>query len=161
MGTNDVNGVYIYDEGDEFSPVSEFENKGQRSISAAIGKLKDGIEALTGIKPSPWVNVTFASGWSQHPNTAQWGNVQYRTTAGAVELRGQIVPRAGYGVDETMFTLPVAARPEYTMQFPITNNSTAAAYAGIVIRADGRVQLSATGALNVNLGLVRFPQKGY
>jgi len=55
MGYINGNGIYIYDEADVVTPFSEFENKGQRSVSTAIDTVNTRIDNLADTSWTPYV----------------------------------------------------------------------------------------------------------
>jgi len=55
MGYVDGEGIYIYDETDAVTPFSEFENKGQRSVSAALTAVGERIASLADTSWTPYV----------------------------------------------------------------------------------------------------------
>jgi hypothetical protein len=108
-------------------------------------------------KVGPWTAVAFATGWGNNPSVESWGTTQWRRIGDQyVEMRGQIVPRTGYGLDETMFVLPAEARPPVKIQGTALENYGTPFLIAIRIDTDGTVRVNPRGALAINLAGFRF-----
>jgi hypothetical protein len=87
--------------------------------------------------PTPWQNVTFQNGWSNHG--APYSDVQYRRAADLVQVRG-----AGDGsLGVVAFTLPLGFRPPATFEM---NGITGTNHARVYVESDGEVIPQGSGS---------------
>lgn len=120
MGYQDANGVYIYEETDEVSPLSEFENMGQRSISVALTDQSARIDSLADTAWSAYTPTLI------NINKGATGVIvaEWRGDANSVDVRFS-VKLGGTG-------LSVATDPGFTLPTPaVAPLHPFAAYAGI------------------------------
>lgn len=106
--------------------------------------------------PTAWTNLTLTSGWTATGGV--WAPPAYRLNQlGEVEIRGQMIPRAGYTTSEVFATLPSGARPAQQIEFPAVNNGGASpALAGVVVTTGGAMTLTPAGTSNINFGYVHL-----
>jgi hypothetical protein len=108
-------------------------------------------------KVGAWTKVDFSSGWGNNTDVASWGNTEWRRIGDQyIELRGQIVPRSGYVLDETMFRLPTEARPPVRIQGTALENYGTPYLIAIRVDPDGTVRVNPTGTRAINLAGFRF-----
>jgi hypothetical protein len=108
-------------------------------------------------KVGPWTEVVFSTGWGNNPNVQDWGTTQWRRIGDQyVEMRGQIVPRSGYALDETMFRLPTEGRPPVRIQGTALENYGTPFLIAIRIDPDGTVRVNPRAAQAINLAGFRF-----
>jgi hypothetical protein len=108
-------------------------------------------------KVGPWTDVAFVTGWGNNTDVASWGTTQWRRIGDQyVEMRGQIVPRTGYALDETMFRLPTEGRPPVRIQGTALENYGTPYLIAIRVDPDGTVRVNPTGTRAINLAGFRF-----
>lgn len=87
--------------------------------------------------PTPWTNVTFKNGWSNHGSP--YGDIQYRRAADIVQVRG-----AGDGtLGVVAFTLPLGFRPNATVEMSGISGSN---HARVYVESDGDVIPQGSGS---------------
>lgn len=142
----DSQGVYIYDDTEDWSPQDDYQNLGQQSVSAQLANVRAEISDLELLVDSDWRHITtLGPDWvatSGHPP-------RVRKVGDRVDLFGALTLAAGGSVTN-MLTLP----PGYIPAGTYVNQ-----FIGTAVSKNGVAYTLYTASLNP--GIVRFHPSGY
>lgn len=115
MGAPDSQGIYQYDDTEDFAPLQDYLNLGMESVSATVADIRAEISDLELLVDSDWVHITeFSTGWTGtagHPP-------RVRKVGDRVDLFGAVTI-AAEASGSTILMLPEGYIPAgaYTNQF--------------------------------------------
>ena len=156
-GGPDARGVYQYAEDDELYPWSTYMNRGQQSVSAAIGDDRARLDDLEADIFETFATITYQTGWR-----APTGDAADRLTPFTIRRRGlrcwidggsvenSATVSLGVNGQVTAFTIPSSFAPVLTINAPaaVSVAFQFLAFGRIIIKPTGQVILQTTTAWN-------------
>lgn len=153
-GAPDARGVYQYAEDDELFPWSAYMNRGQLSVSDAIGADRARLDDLEADVVEQFATITYQTGWRapitdtdpETPFTVRRRGLRVWIDGGAVENASTISLPANGQI--TAFTIPEAFRPVKRVTAPasVNVNNAFLAFGRIIVNRTGAVVLQTTNA---------------
>jgi hypothetical protein len=131
--------------------LAERVTKGLGTNGISLENLNAEVKSLEVKTRDEWIALSLTNGWTAYG--APFAAPAYRWNAGAVELRGLVVPGAG-----VIATLPVEARPGATLVFPRAVDTGPTTY-----NTPARLDVQASGAIvatNSPAGMLWMPLDG-
>ena len=118
MGAPDAQGIFIYDDTEDWSPQDEYQNLLADSVSATIADVRAEIAAIDSLVDSNWVNVTTLGTGVTIPTPASNYQPRVRKVGNRVDLAGAVVVGAGWSAAH-LVTIPLGYRltGTYVSQF--------------------------------------------
>jgi hypothetical protein len=104
----DSEGIYQYDDSEDFSPLFEYLNLLANSTSATAAAIRAELAALDNLVDSNWVNITtFGTGWAPVLNYTP----RVRKIGNRVDIAGMVSVTSLSATLDDVLTFPVGFRP--------------------------------------------------
>lgn len=129
MGALDPQGIFKYDDTENWSPQDDYQNLLANSVSTTVADIRAEIADLELLADSGWVPITtLGPGWTAYPGHPP----RVRKVGDRVDIAGELAFNAGADTNN-MLTLPAGYWPSgtYTATFlgsGVTNKGTAFVY---------------------------------
>lgn len=105
MGTINAQGVYEYDDTEDFSPLKDYSNLQAAALTAALAAVRAEIAAIDSLVDSDWVNITtFGAGWA----ATAGHQPRVRKIGDRVDIAGAVTRTTGAYTD--ILTIPPGFR---------------------------------------------------